>query len=125
MSGSRPFDLDEFTLTDEQVRERLASVPRKVQKRRQHFVRVPWTWVEPLADAHHIATYRVALHLLYQHWKTGGQTIALANGSLAMEGVTRRRKWEALGELERLGLITVDRRPRRSPLVTVLMQRQS
>ena len=47
----------------------LAVVPRKIQKRRQHFVKVPWTWIERLATARYIATYRVALHMLYRHWK--------------------------------------------------------
>ena len=33
------------------------SVPKKIQKQRQHFVKVPWRWVERLAKARHIATF--------------------------------------------------------------------
>ena len=36
-------------------------------------------WVERLAQARHIATYRVALHVLYQNWKRGGTPFALSN----------------------------------------------
>jgi hypothetical protein len=34
--------------------------------------------------------------------------------------ISARSKWEALAELERLGLIAVNRTPRRSPRVTPL-----
>jgi hypothetical protein len=113
------FDLKGLVLPP--VRERLAVVPRKIQKRRQHFVKVPWVWVERLAEAHYTVTYRVALHLLYQHWKSGGRPILLANGMLRMEGVALGTKWRALRELERLGLIAIERRPRKSPLITVVV----
>jgi hypothetical protein len=105
---------------EEIARGRWAVVPRKIQKRREHFVKVPGIWVERLTEARYIATYRVALHLLYQHWKMGGQPILLANGILRMEGVTRGTKWRALRELEQFGLIVIDRRPRKSPLVMVI-----
>ena len=95
-------------------------VPKKTRKQRQHFVKVPWRWVERLAKARHIATYRVALHVLYRHWKGGGLPFALSNTAVAGEGVRPRRKWEALQELEHLGLVTVERRRRRSPRITVI-----
>ena len=40
--------------------ETLAVVPGKVQRRRRHFIKVPWSWVDRLAGARHIATYRYA-----------------------------------------------------------------
>jgi LmbE family N-acetylglucosaminyl deacetylase len=95
-------------------------VPKKIRKRRQHFVQVPWRWVERLAKARHIATYRVALHVLYRHWKGGGMPFALSNTAVADEGVPRQRKWEALRELEQLNLIILEPRPQRSPRITVL-----
>ncbi len=114
-----PFDVHKLALSDDQVRERLASVPHRMRKRRQHFIKVPWVWAERLAHARHIATYRVALHVLYRHWKGGGVPFTLSNTAMVAEGVTRWRKWEALKELEQLGLITVERRSRRAPRVTV------
>ena len=99
----------------------LAVVPQKIQRRRRQFVKVPWSWIERLAGAHYIASYRVALHLLYQHWKQGDRPILLANGMLRRDGVAPVTKWRALRELDQLGLITIERRPRKSPLVTVIV----
>jgi hypothetical protein len=114
-------DLKRHALTPEQLLTlgRPVGVSRKIRKRREQFVMVPWSWVERLAKARFTATYRVALHILYRHWKGGGESFTLSNGAVAMEGVGRRAKWRALGELERLGLITVERRPRRTPLIAV------
>jgi hypothetical protein len=98
----------------------LAVVPRKIQKRRQQFVMVPWTWIEKLATARYVATYRVALHVLYRHWKGQGEPFTLSNGAMLMEGVARGTKWRALRELERLGLIAIERRPRKSPRITMV-----
>lgn len=96
-------------------------VPEKLRKQRRHFVKVPWVWVERLANARHIATYRVALHVLYRHWKGNGLPFTLSNTAVADEGVTQWRKWDALRELEQLGLVTVERRTRRSPRITVIL----
>jgi len=115
-----PFDLERLRLHPEAC-EKWAVVPLKVRRRRQHFVRVPWTWVEKLAEARYIATYRVALHVLYQHWERGGETFTLSNGALAMEGVSRGQKWRALEELEGLDLINIERRKRKTPRITVIL----
>ena len=96
MTENDPYaDLKQHRMTPE-ILATLAVVPRKIQKRRQHFVKVPWTWIERLANARYTATYRVALHILYRHWKGGGKSFTLSNTAVAMEGVTRWRKWEAL-----------------------------
>jgi hypothetical protein len=102
--------------------ERLAVVPRKIQKRREQFVMVPGIWAEKLARARYIATYRVALHVLHRHWKGGGKPFTLSNGIVEMEGVERRAKWRALQELEQLNLISVERHPKRSPKITVHLE---
>jgi hypothetical protein len=93
----------------------------KIRKRRKQFIKVPFTWYERLNAARHIATYRVALYVLYLHWKHGGQPFPLANGMLAMDGVNRFRKSDGLRELEALGLVRVDRRQRKSPVITVVI----
>jgi hypothetical protein len=94
---------------------RRVDVSRKTRKRRERFVMVPWAWIERLARARYIATYRVAHHVLYRHWEGGGEPFTLSNG--AMEGVERRAKWRALRELEQLGLITIERRKRKTPRI--------
>ena len=96
--------------------ERWAIVPAKIQRRRQHFIRVPHIWRERLdgASGH---TILLALDLLYLDWKGKGAPIKLANGMLRMDGIDRKTKWRALNDLEHRGLITVQRRHGRSPIV--------
>jgi hypothetical protein len=114
-------DLKQHRLTPEMARLAAIAPSRTAALRKQrHFVRVPVFWVERLTEARHLASYRLALHLLYRSWKTGSHTVALPNGSLAAEGIARGTKWRALRELERLGLVVVERRQRKAPRVTVL-----
>jgi hypothetical protein len=109
-------DIEEFYLTDERAQERSATVPRKIQQRRQQFVKVPWTWIEKLEGASG-QTYHVAHYLLHLHWQQKGGPVKLANGMLRIDGVSRQSKWRALRDLEQRGLVTVKCRPNRSPLV--------
>jgi hypothetical protein len=70
MTDDDPYaDVRQHRLTPETL-AKLAVVPRKMQRRRQHFVSVPWTWIERLSGATG-KTCLVALHLLYLHWKGG------------------------------------------------------
>ncbi len=58
-----PFDLQALRVDpNDGELIRLAKVPAKVQKRRGHFIKVPWVWFEKLGDAHG-QTYRLALYL--------------------------------------------------------------
>jgi hypothetical protein len=111
-------DLKQHRLTPEKL-AKLAVVPRQIQRRRRQFVLVPWTWIEQLAKARYTATYRVALHILFRHWKDSGQPFSLSNGMLAIEGISRWQKWRALRELEELELITIERRKRKTPRITL------
>jgi hypothetical protein len=114
-----PFDLEKLEMSDE-LRVPNTIAEGKLKRRRQHFVQVPMGWVEALRVARYINTYRVALYLLYQHWKDRGRSpIPVSNVALALAGVSRREKWRALVELERFGLIEVVRRARKAPLVTI------
>ena len=114
MTDDDPFA--DLAVTNDQVRERLAIVARKIAKRREKFIMVPMTWRERLTGATG-NTILVALDLLYLAWKGGkGEAVKLANGTLRHDGVSRHSKWRALNDLERRGLITVERRPKRSPL---------
>jgi hypothetical protein len=116
-----PFDLEKLRLHPK-ANEKWAVVPLKVRRRRRHFVKVPWTWVERLVEARYIATYRVALYVLYRHWETHGKSFTISNGAIALEGVSPKQKWRGLGELERFGLITIERRKRKTPRVTVITE---
>ena len=112
------FDIDNLRLPDDIVLPHRAVEPRKLAKRRTHFVQLPWVWVEALSGASG-QTWQLAMHILYLNWKGKGAPIKLANGMLEIDGINRQSKWRALSELERCELITVERRPARSPLVTL------
>jgi hypothetical protein len=99
-----------------EVQEVQAIEPRKIQKRRGHFIKFPMLWRERLSDAHG-KTWALAADLLYLHWKDNGEPIKLANGMLAIDGISRWSKYRSLKALEQLGLISVERRERRSPIV--------
>jgi hypothetical protein len=98
------------------------AVRERLQRRRKHFVRVPMAWVERLARARRVTTVTLAHYILYEHWKAGARPFRLANATLVHNGISRKRKYTGLRELERLGLVTVARRPRKSPVVTVMTE---
>lgn len=103
----------------EVIEPKVAVKPRR--SHRGQFVRVPLAWVEQLQAARCIGSYRLAHHLLFQYWKSSGTPVKLSNTALAKLGVgSRKTKRRALLELERLGLISVERFRKKSPTVTVL-----
>jgi hypothetical protein len=118
------FDPERFRLTPEQ-RAELGVAKSKTKHKPKHrqsdtFVQIPQLWCEQLAVIRaHGSTYRVALHLLYEAWATKIRTVKLTNVALVKVGVGREGKAIALRELRRAGLITVEQRPNRNPLVTV------
>jgi hypothetical protein len=121
MNGDDPYaDLKQHALTAETIAilERRVE-PEKIRKRRRHFAMVPLTWFERLERASG-STILVAWGLLYLHWKGNGGPVKLSNDKIALGGVSRFSKWRALANLERRGLITIERRPRRSPLIRLL-----
>jgi hypothetical protein len=96
-------------------------IPAKIRKRRKDFVMLPMTWYDKLANP--IPTSRltclVAWHILHLHWKSRGKAFKLPNGTLRYDGVSRFAKWRALADLEQRGLITIERRRRKSPIIHV------
>ena len=103
------------------LKEHSTGVPRKIRKRREPFVMVPMAWVERLSTAKHRATWPVACELLRRYSLNGNKPTSLPNGHLETKfRINRTQKWEALRELEQLGLIRVEGRPRKSPVVTIL-----
>lgn len=87
-------------------------------KRSEHFIKVPMHWFEALAGAS-VTAHRVALWLLYLHWKGDGMKIKLTTAGLKTVGVGERGKRNALKDLERRKLIQVRRRDGRSPYVKI------
>ena len=60
------------------------------------------------------------LDLEFQAWRKG-EPLALSNVVLKEWGISKYRKLRALPELEKLGLVSVKREPRKSPRVTLTL----
>ena len=99
--------------------EQPAKTPKRKEWRRLYTL-LPRAWEVRLLGAKRVVTYRLAVELLYLHWLSGGKPIAVTGKVAEAAKLSDRSKWNALAELERLGLIEVDRRPRRSPRATPL-----
>ena len=115
-----PFD-DLSKLRLEPVAIKVPLVPEKIQKRREHFIKAPMWWYEKLANPMPATrcTVLVAWYLLYLHWKGRGEPFKLSNGMLQYDGIGRHTKRRALKDLEQRGLITVQWRARKSPIIHV------
>jgi DNA-binding MarR family transcriptional regulator len=120
MTGTDPYaDLKRCRLPDGAVVLERRVPPAKRRWRQRHFIPVPMPWFERLtgASGH---TYRLALVLLYLDWRSAGQPIKLTNRLVQVDGLTRYTKSRSLDDLRRRGLVTVERRPRRAPVVRLL-----
>lgn len=96
-----------------------ASAPKRSWKR--HYTRVPDEWKRRLHKAKRVSTYHLALELLYLHWKDGGDEPIVVSGKVAeMAGMCRRSKFNALTELQQLGLIRTMREPGQAPRAKLL-----
>ena len=84
---------------------------------------VPREWELCLLVAKRVSTYRLAIELLYLHWYGKGKPVTVSSKVAKAAKLSVRSKWNALAELERLGLVVVDRDPRKSPRFTILHTR--
>ena len=116
MSSGNTFDLSKFTLPPGTQ----ATKPKREAKRLAGFVKIPWSWGNALA-ANDVGgkAWAVACHILYETWRAKGQPIKVPNGMLERSGVSPDAKVRALRKLEQLGLISVEWRGRKSPIVTI------
>jgi hypothetical protein len=96
-------------------------IKSKRKEWRRNFTVVPRSWELRLLGAKRVSTFKLACELLYLHWLDKGKPIAVTGKVAASAKLSQRSKANALAELERLGLIMIDRRMRRSPRVTLLL----
>jgi hypothetical protein len=124
------FDLDTFRIdpNDPQLAPKTGgarSSSKPGQRRRatsaSNFILVPWIWMVQLQLTQSVTAYRLALLLLYEHWRNERQPIRVTNILAAKFGIAAHRKKSALETLERLGLAVVERGPSKAPLVTPLL----
>jgi hypothetical protein len=120
--GKASLDIESLRLDPSLVGE--AKPARRKPRLRGRFLKgpVPMPW---LAQALHVGSGsglmvgNILWHLsgLKHHEKT----ILLSNVEVERWGISRQAKWRALGALERAGLITIERRRTRSPMVTLVV----
>jgi hypothetical protein len=90
-------------------------------QRSQRFLKgpVPWPWIETAAK---LPGKALAVGLAL--WRLAGavksNAIRLSNAEVEALGIDRNAKSRAIRDLERAGLITVERRPGCAPRVTIL-----
>jgi hypothetical protein len=86
------------------------------------FIKVPKMWEVVLAEKRaNASVYRLALYLLDQ--ATWNENVALGNGALEKRGVNRWAKWRALEALRKTGLIAVEHRTGKTPVIKVRFTR--
>jgi hypothetical protein len=102
-------------------RELAAAAPAKRRRKTEPFVQMPLWWVEVAAKATSSPVTILLVELFRLQWKTQRRTFPLPNGRLAELGVSCEVKRRVLRELEQSGLITVERPPRRTPIVTLIL----
>ena len=117
MNAGDPFDVESLRVDPGSL-----VLARRSQRRKHQFIKVPMAWADRLGSARYAATLKVAHRLLHEHWRGGGRPVQLANVALARSGVSRHQKWRALRELERLGLVRIESRARKSPIVAVIVE---
>jgi hypothetical protein len=93
-------------------------VPKTRRQKVDPFAKVPLRWATAAAKATRTPKALVWVLLLHEVWKTKGAPFPLSNERLSRYGVTRETKRRALAEMEAAGLITVERRRGRAPVVT-------
>jgi hypothetical protein len=100
-------------------RELDAAAPVK-RKKIEPFVKVPLWWMAAAAKATNNRKALVAVELLRASWKAKSSTFPLPNGRLTKLGIHRETKRRAIRDLERAGLITVERPARKTVMITLV-----
>ena len=110
----------------ERLEHDIEGIPEKIRNRQEHSIKVPMRWYEKPASPIPAGrcTVLVALHLLHLHWRSRGEPFKLPNGTLRYDGISHDSKTRALKDLEQRGLITVEWRERKSPIIHVHLTRR-
>jgi hypothetical protein len=101
-------------------RELEAAPPVKRKPQVEPFVKVPLWWATAASKATRDRGMLVCIELLRASWKAKSLTFSLPNGRLKRAGVSRKIKSRVLRDLERARLIVVERRPRKTPIITLI-----
>jgi len=81
---------------------------------------IPLTWLSSAAALSGKGPLAVGLAIWFEAGRRRSREVTLTNAILERFGVTRKTKYRGLNALEEAGLIVLDRRPRRNPVVTII-----
>jgi hypothetical protein len=121
-----PFDLSKMALDAKAIAELTpfqktsAAKPKQRSRAKVEFVLLPYE--QTLAAAGKVkssAALAVVVELAHRVFKTHESEVGLNNSVLSSVGISHKAKLCALRELEAAGMVTVDWRKRKSPLVTI------
>lgn len=105
--------------TKRRLAELHAAAPVK-RKKAEPFVKVPLWWAIEATKATRTPKALVWIELLHTSWRVKSLTFPLPNERLKRVGISRYMKYRALRELEAAGLIVVERRQRKTVMVTLV-----
>jgi hypothetical protein len=121
-----PQDSTELTLTPEQAAELMPlqkhSQPRERRRSRTKFIMLPYEHTLAAAGRLQNAQLAVLVEIANQVFKTRQNPTPLPNAALRAAGLSRKAKLRALRQLEKVGLVKVSWRGRKSPLVSIQQQ---
>jgi hypothetical protein len=130
MNRPRPINLDDFEIKPEHLAtlkpgtgivRKSPPRPKTVSgiKRRDAFAIVPLWWAEQAAKAGRNVNLLVCVNLVYRAWRAKGRAGEKSFVMPNSKGVDRGTKIRTLRALERAGLIAVEWRARKSPIITL------
>jgi hypothetical protein len=94
--------------------------PHAKRKRQEAFAKVPLKQAARAAASCDGQRMMVWLFLLHRSWKLQRASFAVPSGALRCLGVGREVQRRALRDFEDAGLILVERRGRKNPIVTLV-----
>lgn len=114
-----PIDLNRLRIRQDLARTRKIKLPR--HKSGDHFLKgpIPLVWLEAAARLPGKSLH-AGIALWYAAGLTNCASVPLSNISGFRFGLDRNAKYRALGWLESAGLVTVERKLGRAPVVTIL-----
>jgi DNA-binding transcriptional ArsR family regulator len=121
MGGHDDFGIEKLRVDPALMRRVLGQQARN--SKRKGWQRIctvlPRAWELRLLEAKRVSTYRLAIELLYLHWYGKGKPVTVSSMVAKAAKLSGRSKSRALAELERLGLLEIERSPRKSPRVVL------
>jgi hypothetical protein len=101
--------------------ETLNPTPAQAKHQKRLFIQVPLDLVARAAKATDGQRLLVWELILHRCWRERSQTVTATNDMMRVHGISRDVKLRALRQLEEVGLVTVQWRVTKNPIVTVVL----